>query len=82
MNQPDTSFDRTQIASRIRDLLRRETGQEVDLPQMLLRTDYARAVLSLCRASGHPELARLAEQFPWPREQAPGLAEAAPGRHR
>ncbi|MFM2342036.1 MAG: hypothetical protein RLZZ592_1689 [Pseudomonadota bacterium] len=82
MNQPDTPFDRTQIASRIRDLLRRETGQEVDLPQMLLRTDYARAVLSLCRASGHPELVRLADQFPGPRETIGGLSAALPGRHR
>lgn len=63
MNTDDPAAARHQIASRIHDLLRRETGQEIDTALMLGLPEYARAVLSLCRACGHAELALLADQF-------------------
>ena len=61
MNTDDPAAARHQIASRIHDLLRRETGQEIDTALMLGPPEYARAVLSLCRACGHAELALLAD---------------------
>jgi len=54
---------RHQIASRIHDLLMHEMGEDVDINLMLGPPEYARAVLSLCRACGSVELGRLAEQF-------------------
>ena len=54
---------RHQIASRIHDLLMHEMGEDVDVNLMLGPPEYARAVLSLCRACGSAELGRLAEQF-------------------
>jgi hypothetical protein len=54
---------RHQIASRIHDLLMHEMGEDVDIHLMLGPPEYARAVLSLCRACGSAELGRLAEQF-------------------
>jgi hypothetical protein len=54
---------RHQIASRIHDLLMHEMGEDVDVGLMLGPPEYARAVLSLCRACGSTELGRLAEQF-------------------
>jgi hypothetical protein len=54
---------RHQIASRIHDLLMHEMGEDVDVSLMLGPPEYARAVLSLCRACGSAELGRLAEQF-------------------
>jgi hypothetical protein len=54
---------RHQIASRIHDLLMHEMGEDVDINLMLGPPEYARAVLSLCRACGSAELGRLAEQF-------------------
>jgi len=38
-------------------------GEDVDINLMLGPPEYARAVLSLCRACGSAELGRLAEQF-------------------
>lgn len=52
-----------QIAHRIHDLLLHEMGEDVDVNLMLGPPEYARAVLSLCRACGSPELGQLAEQF-------------------
>jgi hypothetical protein len=52
-----------QLACRIRDLLLHEMGEQVDVHLMLGPPEYTRAVLSLCRACGSAELARLAEQF-------------------
>lgn len=54
---------RHQLASRIRDLLLHEMGEHVDVHLLLGPPEYARAVLSLCRACGSVELVRLAEQF-------------------
>lgn len=54
---------RHQLASRIHDLLLHELGEDVDIHLMLGPPEYARAVLSLCRACGSAELGRLAEQF-------------------
>jgi hypothetical protein len=54
---------RHQLASRIRDLLLHEMGEHVDVHLLLGPPEYTRAVLSLCRACGSAELARLAEQF-------------------
>ena len=76
-NDQDPATDRLQIASRIHDLLRRETGQEVDVNLMLGPPEYAKAVLSLCRACGHPELARLAEQFSVTALHRPVFTQAA-----
>lgn len=52
-----------QIAHRIHDLLLHEMGEDVDVNLMLGPPEYARAVLSLCRACGSAELGQLAEQF-------------------
>ena len=40
-----------------------ELGEDIDLNLMLGPAEYARAVMSLCRASGNPELTGLAEDF-------------------
>ena len=64
---------RHQIASRIHDLLMHEMGEDVDINLMLGPPEYARAVLSLCRACGSAELVRLAEQF-----RASGVAGVRP----
>lgn len=58
-----TDPDRHQIATRIHDLLLHEMGEAVDVHLLMGPPEYARAVLSLCRACGSAELARLAEQF-------------------
>jgi hypothetical protein len=57
------SVGRHQLASRIHDLLLHEMGEDVDVNLMLGPPEYARAVLSLCRACGSAELVALAEQF-------------------
>ncbi|MEY2873667.1 MAG: hypothetical protein RLZZ373_1038 [Pseudomonadota bacterium] len=57
----DTS--RLRIANRIHDLVFHELGEDVNIALMLGPAEYSRAVLSLCRACGSSELARLAEQF-------------------
>ncbi len=54
---------RSQIATRIHQLLLTELGEDVDISLLLGPPDYARAVVSLCRSCGSDELARLAEQF-------------------
>ena len=58
-----TDPTRHQIAHRIHDLLLHEMGEDVDVNLMLGPPEYARAVLSLCRACGSPALGQLAEQF-------------------
>lgn len=59
MNEPT----RLILARRIHDLLLHELGEEVDIALLLGPVEYARAVLSLCRACGSHELGRLADQF-------------------
>ena len=54
---------RHRLAGRILDLLLFELGEDVDMNLMLGPPEYARAVLSLCRASGNAELVRLGEEF-------------------
>ena len=68
---------RHQIASRIHDLLMHEMGEDVDINLMLGPPEYARAVLSLCRACGSAELGRLAEQFLMTQTPLPPLRAAA-----
>ena len=51
------------LAKRIHDLLLHELGESVDVHLMLGPPEYALAVLSLCRSSGNPELARAGEAF-------------------
>ena len=68
---------RHQIASRIHDLLMHEMGEDVDIHLMLGPPEYARAVLSLCRACGSAELGRLAEQFLMTQTPLPPLRAAA-----
>lgn len=63
MHDPAPDLQRHQLASRIHDLLMHEMGEDVDVHLMLGPPEYARAVLSLCRACGSAELGRLAEQF-------------------
>ncbi|PXW99249.1 hypothetical protein C7444_10178 [Sphaerotilus hippei] len=61
----DTMIDsnRQRLAGRIHDLLLYELGEDVDMNLMLGPPEYARAVLSLCRASGNAELVRLGDEF-------------------
>ncbi|MEO8297058.1 MAG: hypothetical protein ABI574_04545 [Burkholderiales bacterium] len=54
---------RPRIAKRIHDLLLYELGEDIDLALLLGPPEYARAVLSLCRGSGHAELVSLSERF-------------------
>ena len=68
---------RHQIASRLHDLLMHEMGEDVDINLMLGPPEYARAVLSLCRACGSAELGRLAEQFLMTQTPLPPLRAAA-----
>jgi hypothetical protein len=68
---------RHQLASRIHDLLMHEMGEDVDIHLMLGPPEYARAVLSLCRACGSAELGRLAEQFLMTQTPLPPLRQAA-----
>ena len=51
------------LVHRIHALLLHELGEDIDINLMLGPAEYARAVMSLCRASGNPELADLAEDF-------------------
>lgn len=62
---PTTAADdaRRATAQRIHALLLHELGEDIDLNLMLGPAEYARAVMSLCRASGNPELTGLAEDF-------------------
>lgn len=62
-NTPNSTATRSQIATRIHQLLLTELGEDVDISLLLGPPDYARAVVSLCRSCGSTELARLAEQF-------------------
>ncbi|MCK6424367.1 MAG: hypothetical protein L6Q75_04665 [Burkholderiaceae bacterium] len=59
----DTTQHRLRIAHRIHDLLLHELGEDMDVSLLLGPPEYARAVLSLCRACGSTELVRLSEQF-------------------
>ncbi|MFM2120056.1 MAG: hypothetical protein RL722_1524 [Pseudomonadota bacterium] len=66
MNQNNAIQDepsRLQLATRIHDLLLNELGQDVDIALLLGPPEYARAVLSLCRACGSATLVRLAQHF-------------------
>jgi hypothetical protein len=54
---------RIALVHRIHALLLHETGEDIDINLMLGPAEYARAVMSLCRASGNPELAGLADDF-------------------
>lgn len=60
MNDP---YHRPRIAMRIRELLLRELGEEIDVGLMLGPPEYARAVLSLCRGSRSAELLELGDAF-------------------
>ncbi len=51
------------VVRRIHALLLHEMGEDIDINLMLGPAEYARAVMSLCRASGNPELSGLAEDF-------------------
>jgi len=52
-------------------------GEDVDINLMLGPPEYARAVLSLCRACGSADLGRLAEQFLVTQAPPPTLRTAA-----
>jgi hypothetical protein len=59
----DDPYHRPRIATRIRDLLRDELGEEIDVGLMLGPPEYARAVLNLCRSPCSAELEALGEAF-------------------
>ncbi|MBK6851883.1 MAG: hypothetical protein IPG93_09755 [Burkholderiales bacterium] len=63
MNQRIDESNRAVLATRIHDRVLHELGQDVDVNLLLGPPDYARAVLSLCRACGSRALADLAAQF-------------------
>lgn len=57
------SMSRVHLAQHLHDLLLQEMGEDIDPALLLGPPEYARAVLSLCRTCGSPELARIGEQF-------------------
>ena len=58
-----TEENRLVLVERIHALLLHELGEDIDVNLMLGPAEYARAVISLCRSSGNPELVGLAEDF-------------------
>ena len=67
--------NRLQIATRMRELLLREIGHDIEVERLLTRDRYARDVLLVCDACTGSELPGLAAQF---RALTPGVPAATP----